>query len=76
MTVAELKIGDKIKVQLIAKHTYGVGNNPVQVKQIDFTNGDWFTFMGGKTQYRICGDEIYSITGPDRFYNLINEKIV
>ncbi len=71
MTAAELKIGDKIKIQLIAKHTYGVRNNPVQVKQIDFTNGDWFTFRGGKTEYRICGNEIYSITGPDRFYTLI-----
>jgi len=67
-----MKSGDKIKVQLKAKHSYGTRNNAVELKQIDFANGDWFTFKGGKTQYRICGNEIYSITGPDRFYTLIN----
>ncbi len=68
-----MKSGDKIKVQLKAKHSHGTRNNAVVLKQIDFTNGDWFTFKGGKTEYRICGDEIYSITGPERFYSLINE---
>jgi hypothetical protein len=68
-----MKSGDKIKVQLKAKHSHGKRNNPVQVKEIDFSNGDWFTFKGGKTEYRLCGDEIYSITGADRFYILIND---
>jgi hypothetical protein len=69
----DMESGNKIKVQLKAKHSYGHRNNPIQVKQIDFTNGDWFTFKGGKTEYRICGNEIYSITGPERFYTLIND---
>ena len=68
-----MKSGDKIKVQLKAKHSHGTRNNPVQVKEIDFSNGDWFTFKGGKTEYRLCGNEIYSITGADRFYTLIND---
>jgi hypothetical protein len=72
-----MKTGDKIQVRLKAKHSYGTRNNPIIAKTIDKTsyhNGelDIFTFKGGKTEYRICGNEIYAITGNDKFYELIN----
>jgi hypothetical protein len=68
-----MKTGSKIKVKLKAKKSYGTRNNKVINKVIDFSNGDWFTFKGGKTEYRLCGNEIYAITGPARFYILIND---
>lgn len=63
--------GTKIQVRLIAKHSYGTRNNAVQTKEVEFSNESWFTFKGGKTEYRICGNQIYSITGPERFYEVI-----
>ena len=46
-------------------------NNFLLLKEINCFNVDWFTFKGGKTEYRLCGDEIYAITGPERHYVLI-----
>jgi len=69
--------GDKIQVTLKANHSYGTRSNPVQQKQIDFCDYredgslNYFKFKGGKTEYRICGKEIYSITGPVRTYKLL-----
>lgn len=68
-----MTIGSKIKVQLKAKHSFGQRKNPIIEKEISFYNGDYFMFKGGKTEFRICGNEFYAITGPDRFYTLINE---
>jgi FKBP-type peptidyl-prolyl cis-trans isomerase 2 len=74
----DMESGDKINVQLEAKLSFGTRNNPVQTKTIDqvkMSGGtdhlDYFTFKGGKSEFRICGNEIYSITGPRRFYKLI-----
>jgi len=66
-----MNVGEKIKVQLKAKLSYGTRSNPIKTKKIETIGIDYFTFKGGKTEYRICGDEIYSITGNQRFYNLI-----
>ena len=66
-----MQVGDKIKVQLRAKHSIGNRKNPILLKEINCFNVDWFTFKGGKTEYRLCGDEIYAITGPERHYVLI-----
>jgi len=63
--------GTKIEVRLKSKHSFGTRNNPVQTKEVDLVNESWFTFKGGKTEYRISGNEIYSITGPQRFYEVI-----
>lgn len=73
-----MKKGDTLTVRLIATLTIGSQNNPIISKEISFVryyeNGeiDWFTFKGGKTEYRICGNDIYSITGNKRNYLLID----
>jgi adenylate cyclase len=73
-----MEIGHKIQVKRVSLHSYGTRNNDIVTKTIDFikynssNNLDWFTFKGGKTKYRTGGHrDIFSITGPERYYDII-----
>jgi hypothetical protein len=70
--------GQKIQIKLSAVNSYGTRNNEYKEKTIDYCyyskyDGllDWFTFVGGKTKYRLGGfRDMYSITGPERNYEI------
>ena len=70
--------GQKIEIKLSAVNSYGTRDNDFKEKtiahcQYSTHDGslDWFTFVGGKTKYRLGGfRDMYSITGPERNYEI------
>jgi hypothetical protein len=79
MTNTKIEIGAKLNLKLNAVLSVGRSEeNSVLtwevgcVKYHDHDGSvDYFTFKGKKTEFRICGNNIYSITGPRREYKIL-----
>jgi hypothetical protein len=69
-----MKEGQRIQVRVSAIHSHGTRDNDFREKTIGHCEYhshdgslDWFTFVGGKTKYRLGGHrDMFSITGPER----------
>lgn len=78
MTTLNIEIGLKLNLKRDAIITIGNSdNNPIVTWEIDrvalCSDGsiNYVTFKGKKTEYRFCGNRIYSITGPVREYQIV-----